>query len=157
VRAAVLTVSDSCARGERTDESGAHIVAALVGAGFEVLATRVVPDDPASITATLVEWADTLGVDVILTTGGTGFSLRDNTPEATLAAAHRRAPGIAEALRAAGMKKTPRACLSRGEAVLRGRTLIINLPGSLRAVADGMELLCPLLPHAIGMIAGGGH
>jgi molybdopterin adenylyltransferase len=157
VRAAVLTVSDSTARGERTDESGPHIAAALSTAGFEVAATRVVPDDPATITATLVEWADELGVDVILTTGGTGFSLRDSTPEATLAAAHRRAPGIAEALRADGMRRTPRACLSRGEAVLRGTTLIVNLPGSLRAVTEGMEFLLPLLPHAVTMIAGGGH
>jgi molybdopterin adenylyltransferase len=157
VRAAVLTVSDSTARGDRTDESGPCIASALATAGFEVAATRVVPDDPASITATLVEWADELGVDVILTTGGTGFSLRDSTPEATLAAAHRRAPGIAEALRGDGMRKTPRACLTRGEAVLRGTTLIVNLPGSLRAVTEGMEFLLPLLPHAVTMIAGGGH
>jgi molybdopterin adenylyltransferase len=157
MNAAVLTVSDSCARGEREDGSGPHIRARLLEAGFYVVDTRIVPDEPAAITAALVEWADERSVSVILTTGGTGFSRRDTTPEATVAAADRRAPGLAEALRADGMKRTPLACLSRGEAALRGSTLIVNLPGSLKAVSEGLDFLLPLLPHALSMIAGGGH
>jgi molybdenum cofactor synthesis domain-containing protein len=112
-----------------------------------VEAATVVPDDPKTIATNLRQWADTLGVDVVLTTGGTGFSPRDNTPEATLAVLERRAAGIAEALRADGLRRTPHACLSRGEAGLRGRTLVVNLPGSLRAVEQGMDFLLPLLGH----------
>jgi molybdenum cofactor synthesis domain-containing protein len=157
VKAAVLTVSDGCARGERTDETGPYIRERLTAAGWEVVAGEIVPDEPARIAEVLKRWADETAVDVALTTGGTGFSLRDHTPEATLAAIERRAPGLSEALRADGMKKTPHACLSRGEAGLRGRTLIVNLPGSLKAVRDGMDFLLPILPHALEMIAGGGH
>lgn len=157
MRAAVLTVSDGCAAGTRTDESGPHIRERLAASGFDVVATAIRPDEPEAISALLAEWADELTVDVILTTGGTGFSPRDRTPEATLAVVERRAGGLAEALRADGMRKTPHACLSRGEAGLRGSTLIVNLPGSLKAVRDGMDFLVPLLPHALKMIAGGGH
>jgi molybdopterin adenylyltransferase len=157
VRAAVLTVSDSCAAGTRTDESGPFIHEGLVAAGWEVVATAVVPDERAAIAATLRAWADELGVDVVVTTGGTGFSTRDVTPEATGDVVQRRAAGLAEALRAEGMKATERACLSRAEAGLRGRTLIVNLPGSLKAVREGMVFLERLLPHAVKMIAGGGH
>ncbi len=157
MRAAVLTVSDGCAAGTRADESGPHIRERLSGAGWEVVTSAIVPDDPARILETLKRWSDELGVDLVLTTGGTGFSPRDTTPEATLAAIDRRASGLSEAIRAEGMTKTPRACLSRGEAGLRGRTLIVNLPGSLNAVREGLDFLLPLLPHAIKMIAGGGH
>ena len=157
MRAAVLTVSDGCSRGDRVDESGPHLRERLEGAGFEVVASEIVPDDPAAIRKALVRFADELRVDVVLTTGGTGFSLRDMTPEATLAVVERRAAGLVEALRADGMKKTPRACLSRGEAGLRGTTLIVNLPGSLKAARDGMDFLAPILPHAVKMIGGGGH
>jgi molybdopterin adenylyltransferase len=157
VRAAVLTVSDSCAAGTRVDESGPFIRQRLEAGGWEVAATAVVPDDRDVIAATLSAWADELGADVVLTTGGTGFSTRDVTPEATLAVVDRRAPGLAEAIRAEGMKATERACLSRAEAGLRGTTLVVNLPGSLRAVRDGMAFLERLLPHAVQMIAGGGH
>jgi molybdopterin adenylyltransferase len=157
VKAAVLTVSDGCAAGTRTDESGPHICRRLEEAGFEVVATAIRPDEHDAIADILRQWSDGLKPDVILTTGGTGFSMRDRTPEATLAVLDRRAPGLAEALRADGIKKTPHACLSRGASGLRGTTLIVNLPGSLKAVRDGMDFLLPILPHAVKMIAGGGH
>lgn len=157
MRAAVLTVSDGCARGERRDESGPHLRERLESAGFEVVASEIVPDDPPAIRRALERFADDLRVDVALTTGGTGFSTRDTTPEATLAVVERRASGLSEALRADGMKRTPHACLSRGEAGLRGTTLIVNLPGSLKAVREGMDLLLPILRHAVMMIGGGGH
>ena len=157
MRAAVLTVSDSCARGTRTDESGPFIVAALQERGWEVASAAVVPDDVAAITGQLRAFADELGVDVVLSTGGTGLGPRDVTPEATLEVLDRRASGLAEAIRAAGMAKTVNACLSRGEAGLRGRTLIVNLPGSLKAVRDGMSFLAGVLEHAVKMMAGEGH
>jgi molybdopterin adenylyltransferase len=157
LKAAVLTVSDGCARGTRTDESGPHIRERLADSGFDVVAAEVRPDEPEAIADLLRRWADESKVDVILTTGGTGFSPRDRTPEATLAVVDRLASGLVEALRADGMKRTPHACLSRGEAGLRGSTLIVNLPGSLKAVRDGMDFLLPILPHAVKMIAGGGH
>ncbi len=157
MRAAVLTVSDGCADGTRIDESGPQLRDRLVGAGFEIVATAVRPDEPQAVSDLLQHWADELNVDVILTTGGTGFSPRDRTPEATLAVVDRRADGLAEALRADGIKRTPHACLSRGVAGLRGSTLIVNLPGSLKAVRDGIDFLLPILPHAVKMIAGGGH
>lgn len=157
MNAAVLTCSDRCARGEAVDTSGPHVAERLQEAGFDVVELLVVPDDVAAIGAALRRWADELGVDVVITTGGTGFSPRDVTPEATLAVVDRRAAGIAELIRAKGLKKTPHACLSRGEAGLRGRTLVVNLPGSLKAVRDGMDTLVPILAHAVRMIAGGDH
>ena len=157
MKAAVLTLSDSCVAGTRVDESGPHIASRLAEAGWEIVAAEIARDERAEIEAALVRFADELGADVVLTTGGTGFSTRDVTPEATLAVADRRAPGLAEALRADGMSKTPHACLSRGEAALRGATLIVNLPGSLKAAREGIDFLLPLLPHAVKMIAGGGH
>ncbi|HNX18799.1 MAG TPA: MogA/MoaB family molybdenum cofactor biosynthesis protein [Acidobacteriota bacterium] len=157
MKAAVLTLSDSCVAGTRVDESGPHIASRLAEAGWEIVAAEIARDERAEIEAALVRFADELGADVVLTTGGTGFSTRDVTPEATLAVADRRAPGLAEALRADGMRKTPHACLSRGEAALRGATLIVNLPGSLKAAREGIDFLLPLLPHAVKMIAGGGH
>ena len=157
MRAAVLTCSDRCSRGEAADASGPHVADRLREAGGEVVETRVVPDEAEAIRAALLDWADRGGVDVIITTGGTGFSGRDVTPEATLGVVDRRAPGIAELIRLEGLRKTPHACLSRGEAGLRGRTLIVNLPGSLKAVRDGMDTLVPILAHAVRMIAGEGH
>lgn len=157
MRAAVLTCSDRCSRGEAADTSGPHLADRLREAGWDVVETRIVPDDVAAIQAALLHWADEVGVDVILTTGGTGFSARDVTPEATLGVVDRRAPGLAELVRLEGLKKTPHACLSRGEAGLRGRTLVVNLPGSLKAARDGMDTLAPILPHAVRMIAGEGH
>lgn len=157
MRAAVLTCSDRCSRGEAADTSGPHIADRLREAGWEVVETRIVPDEVEAIRVALLDWADRDGVDVIITTGGTGFSGRDVTPEATLGVVERRAPGVAELIRIEGLRKTPHACLSRGEAGLRGRTLIVNLPGSLKAVRDGMDTLVPILAHAVRMIAGGGH
>lgn len=156
-RAAVVTVSDGCSAGRRIDESGPHLARLLHQGRWAVLDPEVVPDEQERIAEVLRRLADEERADVILTTGGTGFSRRDVTPEATLAVVERRAPGLAEAVRAEGMKKTPNACLSRAEAGLRGRTLIINLPGSLKAVREGMDFLLPILPHALAMMRGGGH
>jgi molybdenum cofactor synthesis domain-containing protein len=153
----VLTCSDRCSRSEAADTSGPHIADRLREAGWDVVETRVVPDDVAAIQAAVLHWTDEVGVDVVLTTGGTGFSVRDVTPEATLGVVDRRAPGLAELIRIEGLKKTPHACLSRGEAGLRGRTLVVNLPGSLKAARDGMDTLMPILAHAVRMIAGEGH
>ena len=150
---AVLTSSDAGARGEREDTSGQALKAALAGPAFELKHYAVVPDDQPAIEAALREWADG-GVDLILTTGGTGFTERDVTPEATRAVCEREAPGIAEAMRAHGVAKTPLAMLSRGIAGVRGRTLIVNLPGSTKAVQEGMEVLLPVLPHALGQLTG---
>jgi len=157
MKAAVLTVSDRCSQGLADDRSGPQIEERLRQAGWDVTVSLIVPDEEELIERTLMEWADHWQVDLILTTGGTGFSHRDVTPEATLQAMDRRAPGIAEALRAEGMKKTATACLSRGEAGLRGKTLIINLPGSPKAVQVGMDFLLPILLHALEMMAGKGH
>jgi molybdenum cofactor synthesis domain-containing protein len=156
--AAVLTISDSCAARTRVDESGPFIAGRLQGAGWTIEEMTIVPDEQMEVAEILEKWATKHHVDVIITTGGTGFSPRDVTPEATLSVVDRRAPGISEAIRLYGLNKgVPTACLSRAEAGLRGATLIINLPGSLKAVQDGMEVLIPLLPHALEMIAGKGH
>ncbi|MFZ2412769.1 MAG: MogA/MoaB family molybdenum cofactor biosynthesis protein [Candidatus Cryosericum sp.] len=156
--AAVLTISDSCAAGTRVDESGPFIAGRLQGAGWTIDQMTIVPDEQMRIAEILEHMATEHHVDAIITTGGTGFSPRDVTPEATLSVVDRRAPGISEAIRLYGLNKgVPTACLSRAEAGLRKTTLIINLPGSLHAVQDGMEVLIPLLPHALEMIAGKGH
>ncbi len=153
-RAAVVTISDKGYAGEREDISGALLADLLQAAGAEVVAQTIVPDEPEMIRQILIHLADDLGVDVILTTGGTGFTPRDHTPEATRAVLEREAPGLAEVLRWEGYRRTPQAVLSRGVAGLRGRTLIINLPGSPRAVREGMEALIPILPHAVQMARG---
>jgi molybdopterin adenylyltransferase len=158
MKAAVLTVSDSCAAGTRVDESGPAIVKRLTDAGWTIEETTIIPDEQAEIAGILEQWSMERHVNAIITTGGTGFSLRDVTPEATLAVVDRRAPGISEAIRLYGLNNgVPTACLSRAEAGLRGMTLIVNLPGSLKAVQDGMDFLIPLLPHALEMMAGKGH
>jgi molybdenum cofactor synthesis domain-containing protein len=153
-RAAVVTISDKGYAGEREDVSGPILAGLLRAIGAEVVAQTIVPDEPEQIQRALIHLADDLGVDVVLTTGGTGFTPRDRTPEATRAVLEREAPGLAEVLRWEGYRRTPQAVLSRGVAGLRGRTLIINLPGSPRAVRESMEVLGPILPHAVQMARG---
>ncbi len=153
-KAAVLTVSDRSFRGKRPDEGGPLISAMLKDAGYEVLRTAVVPDEREEIARVLREWADAGDVRLILTTGGTGFSPRDVTPEATLSVCHRSTPGIPEAMRCASMAVTPRAMLSRAAAGIRGGTLIVNLPGSPKAAKENLESVLPTLDHGLQMLSG---
>jgi molybdopterin adenylyltransferase len=153
MRIGILTVSDKGARGEREDRSGPAIREMMEAKGAEVARSRIVPDEPDAIRAALVEWSDE-GLDLILTTGGTGFSPRDRTPEATKAVIEREAPGISEAIRQAGVKKTPTAMLSRAAAGIRKATLIINLPGSEKAVRESLEAIIDVLPHGIEILKG---
>lgn len=152
IRFGILTLSDRSARGERSDASGPALVELVSSQGWVVAAQRILPDDEAAIRAGLIEWADSGGFEVILTTGGTGFAPRDVTPEATRAVIHREAPGLAEAMRAESLKKTPRAMLSRASAGIRGRTLIVNLPGSPKAAVENLRVILPVLPHAIQLL-----
>ena len=154
IRAAVITVSDKGYAGEREDVSGPILSQALESISADVLERLIVPDEPELIAAALMELADVKGIELILTTGGTGPAPRDRTPEATRSVIEREMPGLAEALRFEGYRKTPRAVLSRGIAGIRGRCLIVNLPGSPRAVQEGMQVLVPVLPHAIQMMRG---
>jgi molybdenum cofactor synthesis domain-containing protein len=156
IKAAVLTISDSCAKGERQDLSGPATTQMLTAARIKVTQTAILPDEREQIAELLRELADA-GLDLIITTGGTGLGPRDVTPEATLDVVQRLVPGLMEASRAEGWKKTPNAILSRGCAGIRKNTLIVNLPGSERAVRECMEILLPVLPHAIRMMHGGGH
>lgn len=153
-QAAVITLSDKGARGERRDESGPAIAKRLTEAGYEVVEQLLLADEAAPLKAQLMRLADQRQLDLILTTGGTGFGPRDITPEATLAVAHRNAPGIAEAMRAASLAITPRAMLSRAASVIRGKTLIINLPGSPKACMECMDVFLDTIPHAMGLLRG---
>lgn len=150
----MLTVSDGVAAAKREDTSGAAIAKWIKARNWELVEHRIVPDETTDIAACLTRWADGERVDLVLTTGGTGFGPRDVTPEATASVVERPAPGLAEALRAAGRDSTPFAALSRGVAGIRGRTLIVNLPGSRSAVVEGLSLLEELLPHAVDIVKG---
>ena len=154
-QAAVVTVSDRSARGERPDEAGPLVASLLEAAGYEVAERRIVPDERAEIEQVLIELADRRQAALVVTTGGTGFSPRDVTPEATAAVCGRMAPGIPEAMRAASLTVTPRAMLSRAAAGIRGGTLIVNLPGSPKAARENLEAVLPTLEHGLKMLLGG--
>ena len=153
IRVGILTISDRSARGERPDIGG-PLIAEIISRqlGWECSLTAVVPDDVDQIRETLIHWADQRQAALILTTGGTGFALRDVTPEATRAALEREAPGIPEALRAASLTITQHAMLTRQVAGIRKQTLIINLPGNPKAVRENLEVLIPVLPHALELL-----
>jgi len=153
--AAVVTVSDRGSRGERADGSGPRIEALLKEQGYDVVHREIVPDEAGEIERALVRLADERDVALVLTTGGTGFSSRDVTPEATERACTRMVPGIPETMRAASLKVTPRGMLSRGAAGIRGGTLIVNLPGSPRAAIENLESVLPALEHGLEMLRGG--
>jgi molybdenum cofactor biosynthesis protein MoaC len=157
VRAGVLIVSDSVVAGTRIDESGKRLGARLAEQGVDVVAVEAIADERATIESTLKNWADENRFDIICTTGGTGLGPRDVTPEATLAVLDREVPGVAEAIRQYGQNRMPTAMLSRAVAGLRGNTLIVNLPGSVSGVNDGLDALLPGILHAFAMIDGGGH
>jgi molybdenum cofactor synthesis domain-containing protein len=154
LQAAVITISDKGYSGEREDVSGPLLADLLREMGAEVVRRTIVPDERGDIVRLLVWLADEEQVDLVVTTGGTGATPRDVTPEATRAILDREMPGLAEAVRFTGYQSTPLAVLSRGISGLRGRTLIVNLPGSPGAVRDGMETLAPILPHAVRMARG---
>lgn len=154
IRAVVITVSDACSRGERKDASGQLLTQLLTELGAEVVATKILSDDREPLAAALREFADQPDVNLIVTTGGTGLAPRDNTPEATLAVIEREAPGLAEAMRNETLKHTPMAMISRGVCGIRSGTLIINLPGSPKAVRESFAVIAPVLNHAIALLAG---
>ncbi len=157
MRVAVLTISDSVARGEREDLSGPAVVEYCRSLKWEIVSSLRVADDPAEIRQQLRELADKSRVDLILTTGGTGLGPRDNTPEATQAVIDRIVPGIAEEIRRKGAEKVPTALLSRSIAGTRHRSLIINLPGSPAGAVESLESIAHLLPHAVDVLGGGNH
>ncbi len=154
IRPVIITVSDACSRGEREDQSGEALADLLKGVGAEIVAMKIMSDDLEPLAEILREFADRRDVNLIVTTGGTGLAPRDNTPEATLAVIEREAPGLAEAMRAETLKKTPMAMISRGVCGIRSGTLIINLPGSPKAVRESFEVIQPVLNHAIELLAG---
>lgn len=157
IKAVILTCSDKGSQGGREDKSGKIVQEMLDPAIYQVAAYEVIPDEKDQIKERLINYCDILQADIVLTTGGTGFSLRDITPEATAEVMERPVPGLPEHMRAEGLKHTKKAVLSRGIAGLRGRTLIINLPGSSRGAKESLEAILEILPHAVRMIAGGGH
>ena len=154
-KAAVLTVSDRSSQGLRPDEAGPLVARLLEETGYQVAETLIVPDEGPRIEAILRQWSDQGEADLIVTTGGTGFSPRDVTPEATIAVCQRLTPGIPEAMRYASMAVTPRAMLSRAAAGIRNRTLIVNLPGSPKAAKENLEAVLPALAHGLEMLTGG--
>jgi len=152
IRFGILTLSDRSARGERADASGPALAELIHAQGWSAAKQEILPDDESAIRAALTEWADSGQVDIILTTGGTGFAPRDITPEATRAVIQRDAPGLAEAMRAESLKKTPHAMLSRAVAGIRGHTLIVNLPGSPKGAVENLQTILPVLPHAVQLL-----
>jgi molybdopterin adenylyltransferase len=153
-RIGILTLSDKGAAGEREDVSGALLAERVTAGGHELVRREILPDDRDAITARLREWCDGGELDIVVTTGGTGLTARDVTPEATLDIAERQVPGLVLALQLEGLKKTPFAVLSRGVAVVRGSTLVVNLPGNPRAIGEGMDVLLPLFPHIADLLRG---
>lgn len=152
MRIGIITASDRSARGERADLSGPALAQEIQAQGWEVTRQIILPDDQPALSSLMAEWADSGAFDVILTTGGTGFAPRDVTPEATQAVIERPAPGLAEAMRQASLLKTPHAMLSRAIAGIRRRTLIVNLPGSPKAAIENLQVILPVLPHAIQLL-----
>jgi molybdenum cofactor synthesis domain-containing protein len=157
IRAVIITVSDRCASGERADESGPILVGLLEELGARVVAAEVVADDLEPLSAMLRSYADRPDVNLLVTTGGTGLAPRDQTPEATRAVIEREAPGLAEAMRAGTLGRTPAAMLSRGVCGVRSGALVVNLPGSPKGVRECFEVIRPVLKHAVSVLAGGGH
>jgi molybdenum cofactor synthesis domain-containing protein len=152
MKVGILTISDRASRGESEDRSGPLLREKIEGQGWDVIRFDVVSDDQLEIEEYLMRWADSGEVDLILTTGGTGFSPRDRAPEATLTVIDRLAPGLAEAMRAVSSRVTPHAMLSRAAAGIRGNTLIVNLPGSPRAVEENLAVILPVLPHGVDLL-----
>ncbi|HNW44198.1 MAG TPA: MogA/MoaB family molybdenum cofactor biosynthesis protein [Elusimicrobiales bacterium] len=157
IETAVLTSSDRCSRGETEDLSGKLVSEMIKTIGGRTAVHDIVADELPAIKEKLLHYCDELKVNLVITTGGTGFSGRDVTPEATGAVIERAIPGLPELMRAEGLKKTKKAALSRGIAGIRGNTIIINLPGSPKAVKESLEAVLDLLPHALEMLRGGGH
>lgn len=152
IRFGILTLSDRSARGQRADSSGPALANLIQAEGWSVAKQALLPDEESAIRELLISWADSGELDVILTTGGTGFSPRDVTPEATRAVIEREAPGLAEAMRAASLKMTPHAMLSRVVTGIRKKTLIVNLPGSPKGAVENLQVITPVLPHAVQLL-----
>ncbi len=152
IKFGILTVSDRSSQGARPDASGPALEGIIAGQGWVIARKQIVPDELATIRKTLEDWSDSGDLDVILTTGGTGFSPRDVTPEATLSTIERGTPGLVEAMRFASLKTTPHAMLSRAAAGIRGQTLIVNLPGSPKGAVENLQVILPVLPHAVELL-----
>lgn len=152
IRFGIITLSDRSSRGERDDASGPALASFLEAENCLVLKRLILPDDESALRSTLIAWSDAGGLDVILTTGSTGFAPRDIAPEATRAVIQKEAPGLAEVMRAESLKKTPHAMLSRATAGIRARTLIINLPGSPKGAVENLGFIFPVLPHAVQLL-----
>ncbi|MEN6393642.1 MAG: MogA/MoaB family molybdenum cofactor biosynthesis protein [Anaerolineaceae bacterium] len=152
IRFAILTISDRSWAGERDDLSGPALESLIQNTGWKVCIKDILPDDMELIKAKLIEWCDSGQLDVIVTSGGTGFSPRDITPEATLAIIERNAPGLSEAMRSASLKITPHGMLSRGISGIRGNSLIVNLPGSPKAAVENLQTILEVLPHAVQLL-----
>jgi molybdenum cofactor synthesis domain-containing protein len=154
IHAVIITASDACSHGEREDKSGESLVELLTEIGARIVAKEILSDDLDPLSEKLREYADRPDVNLIVTTGGTGFGPRDNTPEATLRVTEREAPGLAEAMRIQTLKNTPMAMISRGVCGIRSATLIVNLPGSPKAVRESFEVIRPVLRHAVALLEG---